>query len=101
MALTGSPVTPGCGRWNSPGVTRLLDDAQRATRLLHPNIVPLIDHGVHAERFVYLVEPLLEGQELAQKLGVPCYDAGLVGYPARMRQWDARKAEERRRLLDP
>ena len=53
----------------SPGVTRLLDDAQRATRLLHPNIVPLIDHGVHAERFVYLVEPLLEGQELAQKLG--------------------------------
>ena len=53
----------------SPGVTRLLDDAQRATRLLHPNVVPLIDHGVHAERFVYLVEPLLEGQELAQKLG--------------------------------
>jgi len=53
----------------SPGVARLLDDAQRATRLLHPNVVPLIDHGVHAERFVYLVEPLLEGQELSQKLG--------------------------------
>jgi hypothetical protein len=37
----------------------------------------------------------------AQKLGVPVYDANLVGYPARMREWDARKAAERRKLLDP
>jgi hypothetical protein len=36
----------------------------------------------------------------AGKLGIPCYDAGLVGYPARMREWDQRKAEERRRLLE-
>jgi hypothetical protein len=37
----------------------------------------------------------------ARKLGIPCYDAKLVGYPQRMRQWDARKAAERRKLLDP
>jgi hypothetical protein len=37
----------------------------------------------------------------AAKLGIPCYDAGLVGYPARMREWDARRAAERRKLLDP
>jgi hypothetical protein len=37
----------------------------------------------------------------ARKLGIPCYDAKLVGYPQRMRDWDARKAAERRKLLDP
>jgi hypothetical protein len=37
----------------------------------------------------------------ARKAGIPCYDAGLIGYPARMREWDARKAAERRRLLEP
>lgn len=28
--------------------------------------------------------------ELANKLGVPSYDAALVGYPQRMRDWNAR-----------
>jgi hypothetical protein len=37
----------------------------------------------------------------AHKQAIPCYDAGIVGYPARMRQWDAQKAAERRRLLEP
>ncbi|CAB4796105.1 MAG: hypothetical protein F2872_00210 [Actinobacteria bacterium] len=36
----------------------------------------------------------------AKKLGVPCYDANLVGYPQRMRDWDALKAAERKRQLD-
>ena len=35
----------------------------------------------------------------ANKLGVPSYDAGLVGYPQRMRDWNSRKAAERKRLL--
>jgi hypothetical protein len=35
----------------------------------------------------------------ANKLGIPSYDAGLVGYPQRMRDWNARKAAERKRLL--
>jgi len=29
--------------------------------------------------------------ELANKLGVPSYDASVVGYPQRMRDWNARK----------
>jgi len=37
----------------------------------------------------------------ARKLGLPCYETNLVGYPQRMRDWDARKAAERRKLLDP
>lgn len=35
---------------------------------------------------------------LANELGVPSYDAAVVGYPQRMRDWNAkRKAEERAR----
>jgi hypothetical protein len=30
--------------------------------------------------------------ELANRLGVPSYDAAVVGYPKRMRDWNARKA---------
>ncbi len=30
--------------------------------------------------------------ELANRLGVPSYDAALVGYPQRMRDWNARSA---------
>ncbi|MBO0830036.1 MAG: hypothetical protein J2P24_19860 [Streptosporangiales bacterium] len=42
--------------------------------------------------------------EFANGLGIPSYDAAVVGYPRRMREWNARRAEERRqterRLLD-
>ena len=30
--------------------------------------------------------------ELANRLGVPSYDAAVVGYPQRMRDWNARQA---------
>ena len=30
--------------------------------------------------------------ELANKLGIPSYDAAVVGYPQRMRDWNARRA---------
>ena len=30
--------------------------------------------------------------ELANRLGVPSYDAAVVGYPQRMRDWNARRA---------
>jgi hypothetical protein len=30
--------------------------------------------------------------QLANRLGVPSYDAAVVGYPQRMRDWNARKA---------
>ena len=31
--------------------------------------------------------------ELANKLGIPSYDAAVVGYPQRMRDWNARKRD--------
>lgn len=34
--------------------------------------------------------------DFANRLGVPSYDAAVVGYPERMRQWNARKAKEQR-----
>lgn len=37
---------------------------------------------------------------LANKLGVPSYDAGVVGYPRRMREWNARRAAEQRSSED-
>ena len=33
---------------------------------------------------------------LANRLGVPSYDAAVVGYPQRMRDWNAREAARRR-----
>ena len=35
--------------------------------------------------------------ELANRLGVPSYDAAVVGYPQRMRDWNARERERARR----
>lgn len=47
--------------------------------------------------------PEVAGQ-WAQGLGLPIYDAGVVGYPQRMRDWTSRKAAEdkqrRQGLLD-
>ena len=37
---------------------------------------------------------------LAGRLGIPAYDAGLVGYPQRMREWNRRQSEERKRADD-
>ena len=37
---------------------------------------------------------------LARALGIPAYDAGVVGYPQRMREWTRLRAEEDRRRRD-
>ncbi len=34
---------------------------------------------------------------LAYRLGIPAYDATIVGYPQRMREWTRRRAEEEAR----
>lgn len=39
--------------------------------------------------------------ELANRLGIPSYDAAVVGYPQRMRDWNARQAASRRRAEGP
>jgi hypothetical protein len=31
--------------------------------------------------------------DLAHRLGIPAYDAGVVGYPQRMREWNRRRAQ--------
>jgi hypothetical protein len=33
--------------------------------------------------------------DLAKELGVPVYDVQLVGYPARMREWNARTSKDK------
>ncbi len=36
-----------------------------------------------------------EAYDLAQGWGIPAYDAGVVGYPQRMRDWSARNRDRR------
>ncbi|RJK96926.1 oxidoreductase [Vallicoccus soli] len=38
--------------------------------------------------------------DLAHELGIPSYDAAVVGYPRRMREWNARVAAEQRRARE-
>lgn len=39
--------------------------------------------------------------QLAHRLGIPAYDAGVVGYPQRMRDWNSRLADEARARREP
>ncbi|MDQ1688768.1 MAG: hypothetical protein QOK42_1743 [Frankiaceae bacterium] len=34
--------------------------------------------------------------ELCSKLAIPCYDAAIVGYPPRMREWTQARAREQK-----
>ncbi|MCK6571763.1 serine/threonine protein kinase, partial [Myxococcota bacterium] len=56
-------VDPG-----TPNAQHLLNDAQRANELGHPNLVPSLDAGVHADRYLFIVEPLLDGQSMARRI---------------------------------
>lgn len=39
--------------------------------------------------------------EFANKLGIPSYDAAVVGYPRRMREWTRQRAAEEKRRTRP
>jgi hypothetical protein len=39
--------------------------------------------------------------QLAHRLGIPAYDAGVVGYPQRMRDWNSRLAAEAKARREP
>jgi hypothetical protein len=41
-----------------------------------------------------------QAHALARALGIPAYDAGVVGYPQRMRDWTRKRAQEDKRRLD-
>jgi eukaryotic-like serine/threonine-protein kinase len=48
---------------------RFLREAAVSATIQHPNVVPVLDHGIDAERSLpYLVMPLLEGEDLAALL---------------------------------
>ncbi len=47
---------------------RMLADLETATGLLNPHIVPALDAGASEDGRLFVVEPLLEGQSLAQRL---------------------------------
>jgi tetratricopeptide (TPR) repeat protein len=56
------------GRQAAPREARLLEEAEIAARLSHPNIVTLLDAG-RTEHGPYLVLELLHGRTLADRLG--------------------------------
>ncbi|HSN90068.1 MAG TPA: serine/threonine-protein kinase [Anaeromyxobacteraceae bacterium] len=56
------------GRRAAPREARLLEEAEIAARLSHPNIVALLDAG-RSENGPYLVLELLRGRTLADRLG--------------------------------
>lgn len=41
-----------------------------------------------------------QAHALARALGIPAYDADVVGYPQRMRDWTRKRAEEDKRRLE-
>ncbi|MEZ4463772.1 MAG: serine/threonine-protein kinase [bacterium] len=51
-----------------PATELLLADARTAARLVSPNLMPTLDVGIHADRFAYVVEPLLAGRSLERRL---------------------------------
>jgi serine/threonine-protein kinase len=59
---------------------RFLREAAVCATIQHPNVVPVLDHGIDASSDVpYLVMPLLEGEDLAAVLDrVGCLDPGVA-----------------------
>lgn len=43
------------------------------------------------------VQDAKAAHEFANKLGIPSYDAAVVGYPQRMREWTRKRAAEEKR----
>lgn len=65
------------------------------TAVTETTVVLVADSGEWTRRRV--VGPQA-AHALAHRLGIPAYDAGVVGYPQRMREWSRRRAEEEKRL---
>lgn len=59
------------------------------TNVTSPTVLLVAHDGEWTRRRVTSPE---EAQNLARKLQIPCYDANLVGYPRRMREYDLRKS---------
>jgi serine/threonine-protein kinase len=65
--LVALKVLTGGALASDAEVRRIHDEAKIATRLRHPNIVPILEVGVH-EEIAYFTMPLMEGGSLAQQM---------------------------------
>jgi hypothetical protein len=102
----------GLGRGPGPGEAHLTEFA-RAHRGVEAFVEPptavsgitVVFVATSGEWTRRAVPDAATAHELANKLGIPSYDAAVVGYPQRMRDWNSRKAAEekaaqRRRLAE-
>lgn len=60
------------------------------TNVTSPTLLLVAHDGEWTRRRIATPE---EAKTLARKLEIPCYDANLVGYPRRMREYDLRKSK--------
>jgi hypothetical protein len=64
------------------------------TIVTHTTVVLIAHDGEWTRRRIDNPEA---ARALGKKLSIPVYDAGIVGYPQRMREYTRRKAEEEKR----
>lgn len=64
------------------------------TNVTHTTVVLVAHDGEWTRR---RIEDEGAAKNLGRKLSIPVYDAGIVGYPQRMREYTRRKAEEEKR----
>jgi hypothetical protein len=62
------------------------------TTVTETTVVLVADSGEWTRR---RVPSAAAAHQLANRLGIPAYDAGVVGYPKRMREWNQRRTEGR------
>jgi hypothetical protein len=105
VALFRKRQRPGTMRTGSSADERHLEEFARTRRGVEAYVEPrtavtettvllIADTGEWTRR---RVSGPKAAHALAYRLGIPAYDAGVVGYPQRMRDWNRRQAEARRR----
>ena len=62
-------------------------------RTLDERLDAFLDAQRGVERFT--VPDLADARSYARRRGIPCYDAPVVGYPRRMREFDQRRKQGR------
>lgn len=61
------------------------------TNVTHTTVVLVAHDGEWTRR---RIDSMDAAKQFARKLSIPVYDAGIVGYPQRMREYTSRKAAE-------
>lgn len=105
MALFRKRRRPGTLRTGTSADERHLEEFARTRRGVEAYVEPrtavtettmllIADTGEWTRRRVAGSQA---AHALARRLGIPAYDAGVVGYPQRMREWNRNQAEARKR----